>query len=57
MSHKRRAEEELKKLKRELQTMRSFLNSGESDFALTLLSRAEGHLKKASDQVHRIEET
>jgi len=56
MSHKRRAEDELRKLKGELQTMRSFLQSGDANFALTLLSRAEDHAKRASDHVHRIDE-
>jgi exonuclease VII small subunit len=56
MSQKRDAEDELKKLKRELQKMRTYLNAGEATFALSLLRRAETHLKKASDQVHRIDE-
>lgn len=57
MSHKRRAEDELRKLKSQLQTMRSFLQSGDASFALTLLSKAEDHAKRASDHVHRIDET
>lgn len=56
MSHKKTAEDELKKLKRELGSMRAFLGAGDSDHALVMLSTAERHLKKAADAVHKIEE-